>query len=146
MKKLLHTFLAVLIIFTACEKEEEPNNSSNDNISVTDQNIIGVWDINSLVYDGINYTTVPGFESAPYIINSDNTFSQNVIFNGDLDIDYGNWDLSGSDFILYYNTEEELRWSIDSFNGSTGSLTLVHYLNDDGNDEYTSGAAMIVKQ
>jgi hypothetical protein len=146
MKKLLHTFLAVLIIFTACEEEEEPNNSSNDNISVTDQNIIGVWDINSLVYDGINYTTVPGFESAANIINSDNTFSQNVIFNGDLDIDYGNWDLSGSDFILYYNTEEELRWSIDSFNGSTGSLTLVHYLNDDGNDEYTSGAAMIVKQ
>ena len=147
MKKLLYTFLAVSIIFSACMKEEESNNnSSNNSISVTDQNIVGVWDINSLVYDGIIYTAVPGFESAAYIINSDNTFSQNVIFNGYLDIDSGNWNLSGSDLILYYNTEEELRWSIDSFNGSTAFLTLVHYLNDDGNDEYTSGAATIVKQ
>ena len=146
MKKLLYTLLAVSLIFSACKKEEEPNNSSNNSISVTDQNIVGVWDINSLVYDGINYTVDPGFESAAYIINSDNTFSQNVIFNGELDIDYGNWNLSGSDFILYYNTEEELRWSIDSFNGSTAFLTLVHYLNDDGNDQYTSGAATIIKQ
>ncbi|MDB4127113.1 lipocalin family protein, partial [Flavobacteriales bacterium] len=104
------------------------------------------WYINSLVYDDIDYTTVPGFESAAFIINSDNTFSQNVIFNGDLDIDYGNWDLSGSDLILYYDTEEEIQWSIDSFNSSTAFLTLVHYLNDDGNDEYTSGSATIVKQ
>ena len=146
MKKLLYTLLAVSLIFSACKKEEEPNNSSNNSISVTDQNIVGVWDINSLVYDGINYTVVPGFESAAYIINSDNTFSQNVIFNGELDIDYGNWDLSGSDLTLYYNTEEELRWSIDSFNGSTAFLTLAHYLNDDGNDQYTSGAATIEKQ
>ena len=146
MKKLLYTLLTVSLIFSACKKEEEPNNSSNNSISVTDQNIVGVWDINSLVYDGINYTVVPGFESAAYIINSDNTFSQNVIFNGELDIDYGNWDLSGSDLTLYYNTEEELRWSIDSFNGSTAFLTLAHYLNDDGNDQYTSGAATIEKQ
>ena len=146
MKKLLYTLLTVSLIFSACKKEEEPNNSSNNSISVTDQNIVGVWDINSLVYDGINYTAVPGFESAAYIINSDNTFSQNVIFNGELDIDYGNWDLSGSDLTLYYNTEEELRWSIDSFNGSTAFLTLAHYLNDDGNDQYTSGAATIEKQ
>ena len=144
MKKLLYTLLAVSIIFSACKKEEEEPTNNNTNITV--QNIVGVWNINSLVYDDIDYTTVPGFESAAFIINSDNTFSQNVIFNGDLDIDYGNWDLSGSDLILYYDTEEEIRWSIDSFNSSTAFLTLVHYLNDDGNDEYTSGSATIVKQ
>ena len=144
MKKLLYTLLAVSLIFSACKKEEEEPTNNNTNITV--QNIVGVWNINSLVYDDIDYTTVPGFESAAFIINSDNTFSQNVIFNGDLDIDYGNWDLSGSDLILYYDTEEEIRWSIDSFNSSTAFLTLVHYLNDDGNDEYTSGSASIVKQ
>ena len=144
MKKLLYTLLAVSLIFSACKKEEEEPTNNNTNITV--QNIVGVWNINSLVYDDIDYTTVPGFESAAFIINSDNTFSQNVIFNGDLDIDYGNWDLSGSDLILYYDTEEEIRWSIDSFNSSTAFLTLVHYLNDDGNDEYTSGSATIVKQ
>ena len=144
MKKLLYTLLAVSIIFSACKKEDEE--PTNNNINITVQNIVGVWNINSLAYDGIDYTAVPGFESAAYIINSDNTFSQNVIFNGDLDIDYGNWDLSGSDLILYYDTEEEIRWSIDSFNSSTAFLTLVHYLNDDGNDEYTSGSATIVKQ
>ena len=145
MKKLLYTLLAVSLIFSACKKEEEEE-PTNNNTNITVQNIVGVWNINSLVYDDIDYTTVPGFESAAFIINSDNTFSQNVIFNGDLDIDYGNWDLSGSDLILYYDTEEEIRWSIDSFNSSTAFLTLVHYLNDDGNDEYTSGSATIVKQ
>jgi len=133
------------LLFSTCKKEEEEE-PTNNNTNITVQNIVGVWNINSLVYDDIDYTTVPGFESAAFIINSDNTFSQNVIFNGDLDIDYGNWDLSGSDLILYYDTEEEIRWSIDSFNSSTAFLTLVHYLNDDGNDEYTSGSATIVKQ
>ena len=144
MNKLLYTFLAVSLIFSACKKEEEEPTNNNTNITV--QNIVGVWNINSLVYDDIDYTTVPGFESAAFIINSDNIFSQNLTFNGVLDIDSGNWDLSGSDLILYYDTEEEIRWSIDSFNSSTAFLTLVHYLNDDGNDEYTSGSASIVKQ
>ena len=144
MKKLLLILLCLPLLFSTCKKEEEEPTNNNTNITV--QNIVGVWNINSLVYDDIDYTTVPGFESAAFIINSDNTFSQNVIFNGDLDIDYGNWDLSGSDLILYYDTEEEIRWSIDSFNSSTAFLTLVHYLNDDGNDEYTSGSATIVKQ
>ena len=146
MKKLLLILIALPLLYSSCQKDEESNNSSNNNTNITVQNIVGVWNINSLVYDDIDYTTVPGFESAAFIINSDNTFSQNVIFNGDLDIDYGNWDLSGSDLILYYDTEEEIRWSIDSFNSSTAFLTLVHYLNDDGNDEYTSGSATIVKQ
>ena len=145
MKKLLLILLCLPLLFSTCKKEEEEE-PTNNNTNITVQNIVGVWNINSLVYDDIDYTTVPDFESAAFIINSDNTFSQNVIFNGDLDIDYGNWDLSGSDLILYYDTEEEIRWSIDSFNSSTAFLTLVHYLNDDGNDEYTSGSATIVKQ
>ena len=147
MKKLLYTILAVSIIFSACKKEEKSNNSSNNSISVSNQNIVGVWDINSLVYDNIDLVDFPGFNSASFIINSNNTFSQNVIFNGDLDIDYGNWDLSGAELTLIYDTSPEIRWSINSFNGSTASLTLVEYL-DPGSCEPlpTSGSATIVKQ
>ena len=144
MKKLLYTLLAVSIIFSACEKDEESNNSSN-NINITVQNMVGVWNITSLVYDGIDWVNVPGFDSASFIIYSDNTFSQNVIFDGELDIDEGIWNLSGSELILNFETYDEIRWSINSFNGSTASLTLVEYLNG-GDDAPTSGSATIVKQ
>tara|TARA_B110000008_G_scaffold56223_1_gene55739 strand:+ start:140 stop:625 length:486 start_codon:yes stop_codon:yes gene_type:complete len=48
MKKLLYTFLAVSIIFSACKKEdEEPNNSGNNNTgnnsSGTIADVVGVW-------------------------------------------------------------------------------------------------------
>ena len=145
MKKLLYTLLAISIIFSACEKEKESNNSSNNNTNITVQNMVGVWDITSLVYDGINLVNVPGFTSASFIINSDNTFSQNVIFDGAPDIDEGIWNLSVSELTLYFETYDEIRWSINSFNGSTASLTLVEYLNG-GYDAPTSGSATIVKQ
>ena len=145
MKKLLYTFLAVSIIFSACEKEEESNNSSNNNTNITVQNMVGVWNITSLVYDDIDFVYVPGFTSASFIIHSDNNFSQNVIFDGELDIDEGIWNLSGSELTLYFETYDEIRWSINSFNGSTASLTLVEYLNG-GPGAPTSGSATIVKQ
>ena len=147
MKKLLYTLLAVSIIFSACEKEEESNNSPNNNTNITVQNMVGVWNITSLVYDGIDFVNVPGFTSASFIINSDNTFSQNVIFDGELAVDYGTWDLSGSELTLIFESSPEIRWSINSFNGSTASLTLVEYLDPGSYDPLpTSGSATIVKQ
>jgi len=146
MKKLIYTFLAVSIIFSACEKEEESNNSSNNNdTNITVQNIVGVWDINSLVYDGIDWTTVIGFEGASFIIYSDNTFLQVDIYNGDQTTEEGNWDLNGSELTLDFGTSDEVKWSINSFNGTTATLTLVHYLISDVN-QYDSGSATIVKQ
>ena len=45
MKKLLYTFLAVSIIFSACKKEdEEPTNNSSPSI-------FGTWNVVSMVYD-----------------------------------------------------------------------------------------------
>ncbi len=138
MKKLLYTFLAVSIIFSACTKEEESN------ISITGQNIVGVWDINSLVYDGVDFTNIIGFQGASFIINSDNTFLQIAIYNGDTETDEGNWELNGSELTLDFDGPVIL-WSINSFNGSTASLTLVEYL-DGGDGAPTSGSATIVKQ
>ena len=144
MKKLLYIFLAVSLIFSACEKEDESNNISN-NTNITVQDIVGEWNITSLVYDGIDLTNVAGFTSASFIINSDNTFSQVDIYNDSPNTEKGTWDLNGSELTLYYATYDEIRWSINSFNGSTASLTLVEYLNG-GFDTPTSGSATIVKQ
>ena len=49
MKKLLYTFLAVSIIFSACEKEEEEptNNTNNNNSSLTIEETI--WEVTSFV-------------------------------------------------------------------------------------------------
>ena len=45
MKKLLYTFLAVSIIFSACKKEdEEPTNNSLPSI-------IGAWTINTVIFE-----------------------------------------------------------------------------------------------
>ena len=52
MKKLLYTLLAVSIIFSACEKEEEePTNTGNSNTGNTTATIIGAWTINTLVLE-----------------------------------------------------------------------------------------------
>jgi len=49
MKKLLYTFLAVSLIFSACEKEEEEptNNTNNNNSSLTFEETI--WEVTSFV-------------------------------------------------------------------------------------------------
>ena len=140
MKKLLYTLLAVSIIFSACEKEEASNNSSNNSISVTDQNIVGVWDINSLVYDDIDWTTIVGFQGASFVINSDNTFIQIDIYLNEQNTEEGYWDLNGSELSLYDDDGDEIIWSINSFNGTTAYLTLVEH------PDATTGSATIVKQ
>jgi len=48
MKKLLYTFLAVSITFSACKKEdEEPTNNTNTNSA----SIVGSWNVVGMVYD-----------------------------------------------------------------------------------------------
>ncbi|MAU35840.1 MAG: hypothetical protein CMD14_00515 [Flavobacteriales bacterium] len=147
MKRLLYTFLALSFIFSSCEKEEESNNSSdnNSNLTLTNQNIVGVWQINSLVYDGVDYTEVVGFEGASLEMNSDNTFMLRSIYLGELETEVGNWDLNGSGITLDYDGwGDEAKWNVSSFNGTTAILTLVHYLVG-GENYYDSGSATIVK-
>ena len=147
MKRLLYTFLALSFIFSSCEKEEESNNSSNNNsnLTLTNQNIVGVWQINSLVYDGVDYTNIVGFEGASLIMNSDNTFMLVNIYNGMQETEEGYWDLNGSEITLNYDGYgDEAKWNVTSFNGTTAVLTLVHYLVG-GLNYYESGSATIVK-
>ena len=52
-------------------KNNSSRNNSNNNTNITVQNMVGVWNITSLVYDDIDWVNVPGFTSASFIINSD---------------------------------------------------------------------------
>ena len=147
MKRLLYTFIALSFIFSSCEKEEESNNSSNNNnsnLTLTNQNIVGVWQINSLVYDGVDYTNIVSFEGASFIINSDNTFRQVSLFNGEIEEELGYWNLNGVELTLDYDTSDEIKWNITSFNGTTANLNLVHYIVENSN-LHQSGSAIIVK-
>ena len=56
MKKLLYIFLAVSVIFSACEKEEDSN--SNSSINITVSNMTGIWEATSLVLDGANLSSL----------------------------------------------------------------------------------------
>ena len=52
MKKLLYTLLAVSIIFSACEKEEEEtSNTGNNNTGNNTSSIIGKWNATHYTYD-----------------------------------------------------------------------------------------------
>ena len=147
MKRLLYTFIALSFIFSSCEKEGESNNSSNNNnsnLTLSNQNIVGVWQINSLVYDGVDCTNIVGFEGASFIINSDNTFRQVSLFNGEIEEELGYWNLNGVELTLDFDTSDEIKWNITSFNGTTANLNLVHYIVGNSN-LYQSGSAIIVK-
>tara|TARA_B100000902_G_C26873336_1_gene698818 strand:- start:171 stop:599 length:429 start_codon:yes stop_codon:yes gene_type:complete len=59
MKKILYTLLAVSIIFSACNKEdEEPTNSVNNNTGNTTATIIGAWTINTVVFESATSSTI----------------------------------------------------------------------------------------
>ena len=145
MKKLLLILIALPLLYSSCQKEEESNNSSNNNTNITVQNIVGVWDVNSLVYDGV--PIVPALGCISYIINSDNSFTQKDFLPGCQQQDNteeGFWDLNGSELTLNFDTYDTIIWNINSFNGTTANLNLVEYLG--ANNAPSSGSATIVKQ
>ena len=144
MKKLLYTFLAVSIIFSACEKEEESN--SNSNINITVSNMTGIWKATSLILDGANISSVA---TILYKVNSDMTIEENVEYNnnlGNIIDNFGTWELSGSNLIINFVSEEKITYHINSLSSTAASLTLVEYLNDSGDIKHDSGSCNLVKQ
>ena len=69
-------------------------------------------------------------------VNNSNTIHDNT----------GNWELSGSNLIIYWHTGEKVTYQINSLTNTTASLILVEYLNDSGNIEFSSGLVTLVKQ
>ena len=149
MKRLLYTFLALSFIFSSCKKEES-NNSTNNSISVTNQNITGLWKVNSLYYNNIP-VVAPDYNCMYFVLHSD-SFAQ-LEFNNNCNninlmfpdnYEKGDWILNGSNLILEFDTYDEITWEITSFNGTTANLDLVEYLNAD--DAPFQGSATIIKQ
>ena len=144
MKKLLYTLLAVSIIFSACDKEEESN--SNSNINITVSNMTGIWKATSLILDGANQAILA---TILYKVNSDMTIEEDVEFNnnpGNIIDNSGTWELSGTNLIINWVTEEKTTYHINSLSSTTASLILVEYLNDSGDIKHDSGSCNLVKQ
>ena len=143
MKKLLYIFLAVSIIFSACDKEEESNSNSNINIAVS--NMTGIWEATSLVLDGANLSSLA---TILYWLKADMIIEENYQYNNSTNIhdNTGTWELSGSNLIIYWDTGEKVTYQINSLSNTTASLILVEYLNDSGNIEFSSGSVTLVKQ
>ena len=137
MKKLLYTLLAVTIIFSACEKEENSNNSSN-NISIA-----GTWNATS-IYIGPNQLVIPDFTTYLFYINPDNSFRQYAYaIDGSSEDIYGIWDLNGSLLNINYDTGEYLQYTIGSVTNTTANLDLNFYIDDSGDTIATSGSATL---
>jgi hypothetical protein len=138
MKKLLYTFLAVSIIFTACEKEdEEPTNSGNNTtISIVGKKWIGY---------------VPNYGDVIFELNNNGNLN---LYNCDCDgytlTDYlGDWSIKGDTinytYIINNFESTELFGIIEEYsstelkffvNTSTNSICNIHYAPDPGDCTY----------
>ncbi|MEE2931158.1 MAG: lipocalin family protein, partial [Bacteroidota bacterium] len=110
MKKLFCILLSLSIIFLACKKEEESN--SNSNINITVSNITGIWEATSLVLDGANLSSLA---TILYWLKADMIIEENYQYNNSNTIhdNTGNWELSGSNLIIYWHTGGKVTYQIN---------------------------------
>ena len=112
MKKLLYTFLAVSIIFSACEKED---NSPNNNISAS---IVGVWETTYANLDGTDALT--SYSHVYEFFWQDGTYGSE------------SYDLAGNLAAISVGTY--------SLSSNQTSLTFqIDYLDNDGDNDFTNG-------
>ena len=133
MKKLLYTFLAVSIIFSACEEEDVApntnNNNSNNNNTGTIADVVGIWEFKGY------YDSAGNLESF-YSIEAENCALQSILnleLDGDLILtDYFLQDeISGpcisQSFVFSYNyiNSTTLEFIIPASNCGNFTVTLV---------------------
>ena len=142
MKKLLYTLLAVSIIFSACDKEEESN--SNSNINITVSNMTGIWEATSFIINGGEFANL---KTILYWLKPDMIIEENIQDNNTYNIqdNTGTWEINGSNLIIEWVTGARTTYQITSLNNTTVSLLLVEWL-DNGEIEPISISASFVKQ
>ena len=112
MKQLLYTLLAVSIIFSACEKED---NSPNNNISAS---IVGVWETTYANLDGTDALT--SYSHVYEFFWQDGTYGSE------------SYDLAGNLAAISVGTY--------SLSSNQTSLTFqIDYLDNDGDNDFTNG-------
>jgi hypothetical protein len=117
MKKLLYTLLAVSIIFSACEEEDEsPTNSINDSTS-----IVGLWELVYYEYDG-EIQDLENIPPAQYEFFSSGMYERS----------YGVlWDYNCEGMCQYISTSTEIIFFGDDF-GADG-MTMTYELSNSNN-------------
>jgi len=94
MKKLLYTLLAVSLVFTACEKEdEEPENTNNNgnNTNNTIADVVGVWNL-------IGY-----YDALGNLDSFNSTASENCALQGSITLQS-----DGNGIIAFYYLQDEV--------------------------------------
>ena len=124
MKKLLYTFLAVSIIFSACEKEESDEEGVNSFAP-----LIGIWDLDSYEYEG-EITLMPTGNQYEYLSNGYRHFLYNDTIQDIVQYTYTNtqiteindgvtytstYDISASNNIMQQTFEENSEYYIYNF-------------------------------
>ena len=115
MKKLLFTFLAVSIIFSACKKEEEVTPANTNNTGNNNSSIIGKW--NAIYYSYDYYEDGEQFVEEVYFgeANADPFYQLNFKINDELTITTWQETLAGDEIIdeivnintMYYITGDD---------------------------------------
>ena len=120
MKKLLYTFLAVSIIFSACKKEDNSptytiDNNNNNNTSAS---IVGVWETTYANLDGTDQ--LYPFSHVYEFFYEDGTYgSEGYDLTGNLaSFSFGSYSLSSNQTSLTYQ---------------------IDYLDNDGDNDFTNG-------
>tara|TARA_B110000240_G_scaffold191550_1_gene234298 strand:- start:65 stop:496 length:432 start_codon:yes stop_codon:yes gene_type:complete len=143
MKKLLYTLLAVSIIFSACDKDQESN--SNSNIDITVSNMTGVWRATSFILDDNN---LANFATIKYWLKPNMIIEENIENNNNpdnIDVNIGEWEINGSNLIIQWVTGERTTYEITPINNTTVSLLLVEWF-DNGEIESITILANFVKE
>jgi len=115
MKKLLFTFLAVSIIFSACKKEEEVTPANTNNTGNNNSSIIGKW--NAIYYSYDYYEDGEQFVEEVYFgeANADPFYQLNFKINDELTITTWQETLAGDEIVdeivnintMYYITGDD---------------------------------------
>jgi len=104
MKKLLYTFLAVSIIFSACKKEDDsPNNGSNNTLP----SLIGTWEITNETGTETSGYLEPG--TGTEVVTFTENFNNNYPFDG-----YTKFYSFSSDGV--FTTSYYINGSLDNYN------------------------------
>jgi hypothetical protein len=117
MKKLLHTLLAVSIIFSACEEEDElPSNSNNNSTS-----IVGLWELVYYEYDA----EIQNLDDTPPV-------QYEFLSSGMYERTFGVlWDYNCEDICQYASTSTDIILFGEDF-GADG-MTMTYELSNSNN-------------
>ena len=125
MKKLLYTLLAISIIFSACEKEDDEPSSSGNNISAS---IVGTW----------NCIKMEDFRTEGRILSNGTTIIDTTyIFNPNSDPEIASWTFQQNNDLVWDEDGNGSSSYISSSYMITGNILSISTTENSENGPYT---------